>query len=261
MYTTSKNGIVKITDFLVERVVTRFCSTLISVNQQAHDFWVTQGVPDEKIQVIPVPVNTRLFAPSEDLRTKMRCIFQINPRSLVFAYIGRLSSEKISCSLLEAFHLANVDSKLLIVGDGPLMSALRSYVRSKNIEEKVIFTGFRNDVSHIINAVDVLVLPSFVEGTSTVILEAFSNGKAVVASDIPANREIIMNEKDGILFDPNNVKQLKDIIIRLSEDPILRKRLATNGRKKASNYDVEKVLKEILDAYRRILSARQLLVI
>jgi glycosyltransferase involved in cell wall biosynthesis len=132
------------------------------------------------------------------------------------------------------------------------MSALKRYLCSKEINSKVVFTGFRNDIHNIINAVDILILPSLIEGLPTVILEAYSNGKPVIASDITPNREVVQNGSEGILFHPYSVDQLKNAIVELYENYPLRVKLAANARKKAKLYDADTVLSKLLDVYEEV---------
>ena len=252
MQVTSKSNVVKTIDFLIERIVVKNCFLLISVNQEAAKFWNTYGVPKDNIRIIPVPIETKLFAPSENARATVRGELGINANSIIYSYIGRLSPEKNLMTLMEAFRKANVNAKLLIVGDGPLMPTLKRYVRSRNMSSKVIFTGFRDDIHNVINAVDILVLPSLVEGLPTVILEAYSNGKPVIASDIPSIREVVQNRGDGILFHPYSVDQLKNAIIELYENSSLRVKLAANARKKAELYDANTILSKLLDVYKEV---------
>ncbi len=253
MQETSQNVLVKAVDFLIEKTVTKSCSILISVNQQGRYFWLSQGIADNKIKVVPVPVDTKLFAPSEQSRKKIRQELHLSATSFVFGYIGRLSPEKISVSLIEAFSRSNIDAKLVIIGDGPLMTELSNFAKRKELDSKIIFTGFRNDIYKVINIIDVLLLPSYIEGLPTVILEAFSNGKAVAASNIPANQEIIANGEDGILFNPSNVDELRNIIVQLHENLLLREKLAANGLNKSSKYHIDVVLAAIYDIYDNLL--------
>ena len=248
----SKKRLVKTIDFLIELIVTHNCSTLICVNQQATSFWARNVVKD-KIRFIPVPVDTKLFAPSKNYREQMRLELQIDTNTLVFGYVGRLSPEKISVSLLESFRLANVNSKLVIIGDGPLMTELKDYTASKGLSEQIIFTGFRSDVFKLINLLDVFILPSLIEGMPTVILEAFSNGKVVVASNIPANREIINHNINGVLFEPAKVECLTSLMVWLNENPSIRAELAKNSLISASKYDVYAVSRALYCLYNEIL--------
>ena len=239
-------------DFMVEKIVTKRCSFLISVNKEGKDFWVNHGVSSAKIQIIPVPVDTARFQPNPRMRKSLRLAFGVEENQLVFGYVGRLSEEKISTYLLQAFFDSGLDAKLVIVGDGPLMGELKGYAQSSNYANRVIFTGFRSDVNQLLNIFDVFVLPSRIEGLPTVVLEAFSNGKAVIASNIAANKELVTDSVDGVLFDRTINQDLRGKMIQLAENALLRSKIAENGFRKASRYDISVVLSSLFALYDRL---------
>jgi len=251
-YTVTKSVLVRQIDFLVEKIVIHHARKLISVNNEARKFWIERGIPKEKIALVPVFIETELFSPSEFTRNVVRKELGISNDSVVFGYIGRLSPEKNLLTLVKAFHLANFDAKLVIVGDGPLFSFLKHYVKNEGLGNKVIFTGFRNDIHRIINAIDVLVLPSFIEGLPTVLIEACANEKPIIASNIPSIRELIQNE--GILFNPQDVDQLKNALLLLYKNMELRKRLGRSAKKKAEQYNINAIFKKIIHEYVDALS-------
>jgi glycosyltransferase involved in cell wall biosynthesis len=258
-YRVTKSILVRQIDFLVEKTVVQHAKKLISVNDEARKFWIRRGIPKEKVTLIPVFIETEFFSPSKFTRNVVRKELGIGNESIVFGYVGRLSPEKNLLSLVEAYHLANFDTntKLVIVGDGPILSFLKRFVQSKGLCDEVIFTGFRNDVHRIINAIDVLVLPSFIEGLPTVIIEAYANGRPVIASNIPAIKEIAEGGRDALLFDPHNPEQLKNLMLKLYNNPELRKKLGENARRKARQYDVNAVFPKILEVYREALGNKK----
>ena len=107
------------------------------------------------------------------------------------------------------------------------------------------------DIHRIINAIDVFVLPSLIEGTPMVILEAYSNGKPVIASNIAPIREVVRNE--GILFDLYDINQLKNALTELYQNNILRMKMAENAKRKAKQYDVHTALEKMIKLYSDIL--------
>ncbi|MCM8820281.1 MAG: glycosyltransferase [Candidatus Omnitrophica bacterium] len=143
MYTTSKQSVVRTIDFLVERTVIKNGKRLLSVNNEARIFWIKNGIPPEKIIIVPVFVETKRFSPNPFYRKLERKRYGIDDETLVFGFIGRLSPEKNVEYLIKGFSLAKLDrAKLLIIGDGPLFSFLKQRVQSEGITDKVLFTGF-----------------------------------------------------------------------------------------------------------------------
>ena len=111
----------------------------------------------------------------------------------------------------------------------------------------------RTDIPKLLSAFDIFVLVSYTEGLSTAMLEAMSSARAIVCSDIPANRELISNELDGLLVNPDDTEGIKESIQRLCKDDSLRRVLGDNAKSKASKYDKKKVFPQILNEYNSIV--------
>ena len=106
----------------------------------------------------------------------------------------------------------------------------KTLVKSLNINDKVIFCGFKPDRLSFLKGFDVFVLPSRSEGTPRCLMEAMSAGIPVVASDIPGCRNLVDGKTTGLLFPPNNPKRLADSIKQLCSDTELRGKICHEGR-------------------------------
>ena len=118
---------------------------------------------------------------------------------VVFGTVGRLAQVKNQTFLLDAFialKKSKVDgaeqAKLIIVGDGMLMTELSKRVESSGLENDIWLTGLRSDIPELMNAMDVFVLPSLAEGISNTILEAMASGLPVIATNVGGNPDLIM---------------------------------------------------------------------
>jgi glycosyltransferase involved in cell wall biosynthesis len=106
------------------------------------------------------------------------------------------------------------NAKLLLVGDGQLKDRLIDVAKSLKIDDKVIFTGNRNDVNDILQASDVFCLPSRFEGLGIVLIEAQSAGLKCLASDV-IPKEVCVT--DNITMLPNKVENWVEQIIEISK--------------------------------------------
>ena len=149
--------------------------------------------------------------------------------------IARLSEQKGLTYLLDAMSLLTVkDIRLFIVGDGELRNELENKVKELDLQDSVTFLGYRKDIVECINSFDFCVLPSVFEGFGLVAIEAFMNGKTIVATDIPGLNEVVSN-KNGILVPAKAPATMASAIDKLATDATLRQELSSQAKKDYEN--------------------------
>ena len=149
--------------------------------------------------------------------------------------IARLSEQKGLTYLLDAMSLLTIkDIRLFIVGEGELREELENKVKELNLQDSVIFLGYRKDIVECINSFDFCVLPSVFEGFGLVAIEAFMNSKTIVATDIPGLNEVVTN-KNGVLVPAKDPAALASAIDKLATDATLRQELASQAKKDYEN--------------------------
>jgi glycosyltransferase involved in cell wall biosynthesis len=148
-------------------------------------------------------------------------------------FVGRLDRQKRIDVLLRAFaELASrvPGARLALAGDGPLEPELRALARELSLEGKIAFLGRRDDVPELLRAAHVFALPSESEGLSNALLEALATGVPVVASRIPANEELVGDEREGLLVPAGDAPALARALERLLSDSALAAGLSQRGR-------------------------------
>jgi len=168
--------------------------------------------------------------------------------------VGRMVWQKGFEYLLECVpEIVNTysDAKILIVGDGgPLLDGLKALGERLELGKNVIFTGFRSDIKEILSAVDLLVVPSLLEGFPMVTLEAMAMAKPVVATNIDGITEQITDGVDGILVPPKDPSALAKAAIRVLNDKELARSMGLAARKKVEQeFSVEKMISETEKVY------------
>jgi glycosyltransferase involved in cell wall biosynthesis len=121
---------------------------------------------------------------------------------------------------------------LLVVGDGPARSSLEFRARQLGVEARVRFTGLvrHTEVASMVSAFDIALQPAANPYASPLkLFEYMALKRAIVAPDQPNIREVLTNEEDALLFDPDDPSEFSAAIGRLSEDSGLRERLAVAG--------------------------------
>jgi glycosyltransferase involved in cell wall biosynthesis len=140
-------------------------------------------------------------------------------------------------------------------GTDEYMEKLKREAHNLQLEEKIIFTGFRNDIPKIMSAMDVFVLATFYEeGLSRVILEAMAAGIPVIASAIGGNPEVVMHGENGMLVQTGNAELLAKAILKISSDAEMLKQMGKKARKHvASKFSIEENVNKIQNVYEEIL--------
>jgi glycosyltransferase involved in cell wall biosynthesis len=208
---------------------------------------------------IPTPIPTKEF-PNKGKKTFDS---QLARRTLVFGFIGRLSKQKNLQLLLNALASVPVqlstNISLIIVGDGSERNFLEHEAIRLGINGKVFFIGnvLEEKKLELLELFDVFILPSIYEGCPISLLEAMSSGKAIITSNIPSIRQIVRNNKEAILVNPYSVDELRDAMIKLSNDPQLILKLGENATKRAKMYDINRVFSRLLKIYEILLESNQ----
>ena len=179
----------------------------------------------------------------------------------------------------DAFVLINIANNRRMKGIPYLLEALNSLPEEANIhlllvgrdmdtpenlailkkgtkEERVHFTGFRNDVLNIVAASDVFVLPSIKgESITKSVIESMSLGTPAIISDIPGNVELVEDGKSGLVFPSKNSNALSVAILKLYNDRELCNRLGNNARKHiAENLSNIQTIEKTAQLYQQLLS-------
>lgn len=136
--------------------------------------------------------------------------------------MGRLSPEKGFENLIKSFkNIVNQNSntKLYIVGDGPLKNQFEKLIKSLGLNNNIFLLGQKKNPFYIMNNCDLFVLPSYYEGQSMVLLEAMTVGINILASRIPANEYVLDYGKYGMLTE-NDMKSLEKSIQKFIDNNI-----------------------------------------
>ena len=149
--------------------------------------------------------------------------------------IARLSEQKGLTYLLDAMSLLTIkDIRLFIVGEGELREELENKVKELDLQDSVIFLGYRKDIVECINSFDFLVSSSLFEGLALNVIETFMNGKTMVATNIPGINEVV-NAENGILVPAKDANAMAKAIEKMATDPRLREKLANQAKKDYEN--------------------------
>jgi glycosyltransferase involved in cell wall biosynthesis len=145
--------------------------------------------------------------------------------------------------------------RLVIVGDGPLRSALEAQAAALGVTDAVTFTGARSDTPDLMRSFDLFVLPSINEGISNTILEAMATGLPVIAGRVGGNPELVMDAVTGRLYDPASPAGLEQAILSYLTEPGLRELHGRAGRDRVvQNFSLDAMVQRYLALYDELLA-------
>ena len=165
-----------------------------------------------------------------------------------FLYIGRLSKEKSVITLLQAMSELPRDIKLHIVGTGPEEENLKKYAEENKLHN-IEFLGFKTgaDIQDEYQNCIATILPcNWFEIFGMTNIESFANGKPVIASNIGGIPEIVEHNVNGLLFEPANVEQLRECILKYWNNPELVIEHGKKGYEKVLTHYTEDIYYEKL---------------
>jgi len=215
-----------------------------------------------KVEVVSNGVDLRVFnyerIPSEK-SLEFRRRFSLDKKSFLL-YVGRLSKEKNVGYLLKIMKVLKErkqDVKLVVVGVGKLKEELIKRAKIMSLSETVIFTGFipKEELLYAYKEADILILPSFYELESIVILEgmAMKNVVLVGKSDQNAACELVKEGVNGYTFSLTDPQDAADKIQTVLSDFRLKERMKEASFILARKYDIEKSISKMEEIYRNLV--------
>jgi sugar transferase (PEP-CTERM/EpsH1 system associated) len=224
---------------LLRRIHSPLVDQYITVSKDLQRYLTEHiGIAPQRVTQIYNGVDIDRFAPAEAQR-----IYELPPgfsgsQLVRIGTVGRAQAIKDQATLLRAVaqlvqHCPELRSvtRVIVVGDGPLLANLRDLAHTLNMTDITWFPGASSDVPRLLQLLDVFVLPSLNEGISNTILEAMASGLPVVATAVGGNVELVEEGVTGRLFPPTDVAALAAHLEEYIQNPASRRRDGEAGRK------------------------------
>jgi glycosyltransferase involved in cell wall biosynthesis len=239
----------------LDKYLLRYHDRVIVVSEIMKKHLVKIGVKENKIHVINNALVINDYVINRE-NNSFRKEFNISSDKRVIANIGRLSPEKKQDSFLKAAkHIAyNNDLVFVLIGVGPEEKRLRQLASDLGINEKVIFTGYRNDMVDIYNGTDLVVQSSITEGMPNIVLESLLMGVPVIATNVGGTSQIVTNGVHGTLIEPENINALKSALTDYIRNIEKYTNMAKSGRDHViKNFNQDSRVEKLFSVYNRLV--------
>lgn len=222
-----------------------YATHFLACSKEAGAFLFGTQIDKNKIQIFHNAVDVDRYSFNELVRHNTRNELDIDNK-FVLGMVGRLvaiKNHEFSLRCLKKICKSIDNVCILIVGDGELMNSLKQKTKEYGIDDKVIFVGSVNDVEKYMNAMDLLLFPSFHEGLGNALIEAQATGLKCVANSNMSSETKVTN--DIVYLDLNEELWIEEILkykngyIRTSKDREIRD----------AGYDITQEIKVLEDIY------------
>ena len=199
-----------------------------------HDFF---SISNSKLKLLTNAINLNLFKPFEKDKINWKKNKNFS-NQFVISFIGDFNDRKGVFRLLKAVENLN-DIKLILIGKGEFIN-----------NEKICFQGplIQKEVVKWLNRSDLFVLPTLAEGWCNALNEAIACGIPIATSNIPS----VKDQMEGVIyekFDPQNINEIKEAIIKVKNDINHRKLMSDSCIAKSSDLSIENRTKKFIDFY------------
>ncbi len=216
-----------------------------------------------RAEVIPNPVQARRLRPRRAPGV-VRAELRVPAGARLAVHVGRMDGArgvKGQDLLIEALARLRADGPGLVaalVGDGPGRPALEARARRLGVSHRLRFLGFRRDVADFLAAADLFAFPSRREGMPVALMEAMWMGLPVIASDLPANREVLCDGECGRLVPPGASAALAAALEDFMRDERAARELALRARRRArACFSPERYARRVTGLWERLLAEKE----
>ena len=206
----------------VDRFALRRFPRVIAVSGDIRQCLIRSGADPGRVTTVLNGIDPAAFRRREGLAEQMRASFGMSQDDIVIGSVGRLEQQKrfdILIDTLAILRQQRPNVKLIIAGDGSLMSALSAHAQARGVTDACMLAGHRADVSDVVHAFDIFVQSSDYEGTPNSVLEAMALEAPVVATTAGGTAELAHDNVHGLMVPPGDPAALADAISRALDQP------------------------------------------
>lgn len=239
--------------FPVEWLCSFLTDILITINQEDY-FHAKKFFRATEIEYIPGVGLKSINLTNTSNRTEKRRIIGIPQDAVLLLSIGEVNKNKNHKIIIESLSKQPKNVHYCIVGEGNLRSKLEEMVQELNLNQRVYFLGYRNDIEELCSIADIFCFPSYREGLSVSLMEAMRAGLPVLASKIRGNVDLVDHQRGGFLFKPDNKESLNRMLRQLVDNPDDCRVMGDYNKRKVLNFSEDLVMEKVIKIYSKCLN-------
>ncbi|MFT5249424.1 MAG: glycosyltransferase involved in cell wall biosynthesis [Saprospiraceae bacterium] len=201
-------------------------------------------------QVVNQGIDTKKYDPTQTFKD-IRRELGLPKNKIIVGFLVRMTIQKDPITLIKAIIRVKdrtTDIVFLLMGNDDLLEDTKALVKKLDIEDMVVWSGFRQNMPHVLNAIDIYTLPSLWEGLPIGLLEAMA--KPIVATGVNGSREAVKDGINGTLIECSDAEGLANAFIDLYQD---KAKIAKFGKKSReiilNTYTVDRMCTEVEAIY------------
>lgn len=245
----------------LERIAARFSDVILTISEKMRDDLLQYGIahPD-RIQVLPLGLDLQRFTNAASLRGVLRAELNLSTDTPLVGIIGRLVPVKNHELFLEAARQVAAiipEAHFAIVGGGERLKALQALASDLALQDRVHFTGWRQDLPAVFGDLDAVVISSRNEGTPVSLIEAMAAGVPVISTAVGGVPDVLQEGRLGAMVAPGDAAMLAQAIVAALRSPDADCLQAARDRA-LREYGVERLLADTQTLYVKLLKQKGL---
>ena len=233
--------------YWVEKILSYYTDTLITINKE--DYKAGLKFNSKKCYKLNgIGINTDKFTENNAFKMYLNDEFKLPENAVKILSVGELITRKNHKIIIEA--LAKINNPRIyyfIAGEGDLQEELFKTIHALKLDKKVFLLGYRTDIKELCNSSDIFALPSVHEGLSVALMEAMGCKKAVVASKIRGNVDLIRDNKGGYLCSTFNISEYVEAIKLLVDSPNRIEQFGIYNKDYVKKFDIDVINKKLME--------------
>lgn len=239
----------------IEKILSKCTDIIITMNMEDYNF--AKKHFKTNIEYIPgIGFNKEKFSKNVPLKEleEFKDINNIKDSDYVISYIAEISKRKRQLYLVKALkHYHFTNEKVLLIGDLTNSKKVIKYIKKYKLEEFIKLIDFNDDILKYLLISNLVISVSKQEGLPLNIMEAMYLEKPIIVTNCRGNRDLIENNKNGLVVSLNNKRKLLESIKYMKLNPKEATKMAKRNKKIINKYDIDKVLPIMKEIYKKVL--------